>query len=74
MPPPASSVRRSPRYGMNARSRPLIAKGMQALIGAPGLAVRNWRLPFELTWALEYGVEYTGTSKGSETSVTQSSQ
>jgi hypothetical protein len=57
MPPPVSSVRRSPRYGMKARSRPLIASGMHALIGAPSLAVRNWMLPFELTKALEYGVE-----------------
>ena len=74
MPPPVSSVRRSPKYGMKARSRPLIASGMQALIGAPPLAVRNWMLPFELTYALEYDVEYTGTSKGSVSSVTQSSQ
>jgi hypothetical protein len=34
---------------MNARSRPLIASGMQAVNGAPPFAVRNWRLPFELT-------------------------
>jgi hypothetical protein len=74
MPFPASSVVRSPKYGMNARSSPLISSGMQALVGADGLFVRNWMLPFELTVALEYGVEYTGTSKGSGTSVTQSSQ
>jgi hypothetical protein len=74
MPSPLSSVVRSPKYGMNARSRPLIASGMQALVGSDGLLVRNWRLPFELTKTLEYGVEYTGTSKGSDTSVTQSSQ
>jgi hypothetical protein len=73
-PPPVSSVRRSPRYGMNARSRPLIASGIQALIGEPPFEVRNWMLPLELTYALEYGAPYTGTENGSDTSDVQSSQ
>ena len=50
---------------MNARSKPLMASGVQAANGATPFAVRNWTLPFELTKALEYGVEYTGTWKGS---------
>jgi hypothetical protein len=55
MPFPAPSVLRSARYGMNARSKPLIASGVQARNGATLLSVRNWMLPFELTHALVYG-------------------
>ena len=47
MPPPVSSVRRSSRYGMNARSRPLI--GIQPPGGQPPLSVLNCMFPFELT-------------------------
>ena len=52
----------------------MIASGMQALIGEPPFEVRNWMLPLELTYALEYEVPYTGTEKGSGSCVVQSSQ
>jgi hypothetical protein len=51
MPPPDSSVRKSSRYGMKARSSPTIGSGRQPS-DQPPFAVRNWMFPFEPTYAL----------------------
>jgi hypothetical protein len=49
-----SSVRRSPRYGINARSRPLTASGVHASVGAPPFDVVNCRFPLAEAKALVY--------------------
>ena len=44
-----SSVRRSPRYGISERSKPLIASGVHASEGRPPLDVLSCRVPLSLT-------------------------
>jgi hypothetical protein len=44
-----SSVRRSPKYGISDRSKPLIARGVQASVAKPPLEVVSCSVPLSLT-------------------------